>query len=371
MISVLLINPDPTFRSAVDAAATQAFDPARVVDCATQAAAIERPVVDGEILLLREPSARDLALASSATDESGLPRWALAVVGEDWAEEWAPVAPPDADIPLLKQVLKSALAQHRLKRECARARGDLWTMARRVTHDLRTPIGCVVTASDALLELLPPDDENRPLVKSINDSSGEIARIVERVSLVARATADTVPRERVDMTTVFAAVRDRLQATIATRGAQLTEPEEWPQVRGVGLWLESVWRDLLENALQHGGPLPRIETGWSRRDRVATFWIRDHGRGVPPELGDRLFQPFHRLHELNAAPGLGLAIVRRLVELQGGTVAYEAMPDGGARFSFTLPAVESHAGSAGSWTGAGAHAKIDSSVHFAPHTGER
>ncbi len=294
-----------------------------------------------EVIVLQEPSARDLAVVTSAMDASALPRWAVVVIGDEWAEEWAEVVPPDADAILLARAIKSAVTRHRLQRERDRARGDLWTMARRLTHDMRTPIGCVLTAAEAMQESLPPGDEDvGPLVQSVHDSALEMARLVERVSVVAKAGADAMPRERVDMAVVFSVARDRLSEQAGAKNASISEPEDWPVVRGVSTWCETIWRDLLANAIEHAGESPRIEAGWNRESGECRFWVRDDGAGVPIELRSRLFQPFHLLHELNAGQGLGLAIVRRLVELQGGRVGYEPLAEGGSLFYFALPAAE-------------------------------
>lgn len=77
-------------------------------------------------------------------------------------------------------------------------------------------------------------------------------------------------------------------------------------MNGVAAWLEVMWWNLLANALQHGGN--RIELGWEEGGKEFYFWICDQGGGVPMEKRGKLFQPFHFLHEPDAAHGLGLGI---------------------------------------------------------------
>src|SRR5262249_25927336 len=74
-----------------------------------------------------------------------------------------------------------------------------------------------------------------------------------------------------------------------------------------------------------------------KEEQAHRFWVRDHGPDVPAEQRKLLFHPFHRLHELDSANGLGLSIVQRLVELQGGRCGYESAAGGGACFYFALP----------------------------------
>jgi signal transduction histidine kinase len=112
-------------------------------------------------------------------------------------------------------------------------------------------------------------------------------------------------------------------------------------VKGVFSWLEIIWGNFLANALQHGKD--RIELGWQEENGEFLFWVYDNGNGVASEKCAALFQPFDALHEPGAAGGLGLAIVQRLVKLQGGNCGYEHLFTGGSRFFFTLPTDKSAA----------------------------
>ena len=95
--------------------------------------------------------------------------------------------------------------------------------------------------------------------------------------------------------------------------------------------------NLLANALEHGKDEVRIELGFTALDKEIRFWISDHGEGVPADKLHNLFQPFHLLHRTDARKGLGLSIVRRLVELQDGQCGYVPLSSGGSTFYFTLP----------------------------------
>lgn len=77
--------------------------------------------------------------------------------------------------------------------------------------------------------------------------------------------------------------------------------------------------------------------GWQDENAHYKFWVSDSRPGVLRDRGDKLFQPFDQLHETNSARGLGLSIVQRLVELQGGVCGYELMPTNEPRFYFQLP----------------------------------
>jgi signal transduction histidine kinase len=161
--------------------------------------------------------------------------------------------------------------------------------------------------------------------------------LLDRLTLIARASAIPASVMEVDMGMTVWAARERLAKKIAEADAHLTEPEEWPTVMGVREWLERIWLNLIANALQHAGPKPRIELGWAREDTELRFFVRDRGAGVPIEIQESLFRPFHRLHEKDSGRGLGLPIVQRLVELHGGSCGYEPASPQGSCFSFSIP----------------------------------
>jgi len=222
--------------------------------------------------------------------------------------------------------------------EIARLRGDLQTFARRVSHDLRTSLSGIVSAGEALKELLAENGTSTTLADSLLHSADEISRLIRRVSFVAKASANPSEREPVAMAEIVSLVLQQLESPILEKRASIIEPKSWPEVKGVTTWLETIWWNLLANALQHAGESPKIELGWRAEAEHFHFWVSDSGDGVPETGRAKLFQTFDSLHEFNSARGLGLSIVQRLVALQGGTCGYETQSSGGACFYFTLPA---------------------------------
>jgi signal transduction histidine kinase len=153
------------------------------------------------------------------------------------------------------------------------------------------------------------------------------------------------------MEEVILLVLQRHARQILGQHAVIVKPDAWPEVQGVASWLEGIWANLVGNALKHGREGIRIELGWAREESGFRFWVNDDGEGIPPENVANLFQPFHLLHKLDSRKGLGLSIVQRLAELQGGKCGYSPGPLGGSSFHFTLPADQDSApASAGKFT---------------------
>lgn len=223
-----------------------------------------------------------------------------------------------------------------LERENARLRGDLLTIGSRISHDLRTPLGGIVTTTEVLREILAEKKAPVTLTQVIFDSVDDQARLIEQVSFLVKATANPLPKKQVRMDEIITVTMQRLESRILKKSATVIEPASWPQINGVASWLEMIWRNFLVNALQHTGEKPRIELSWRKENAGFRFGICDNGPGVPEEIRPGLFQQFDSLYKPDSKRGLGLSIVQRLVDLQGGDCGYEPGPNG-ACFFFSLP----------------------------------
>jgi light-regulated signal transduction histidine kinase (bacteriophytochrome) len=115
-----------------------------------------------------------------------------------------------------------------------------------------------------------------------------------------------------------------------------------PVMRGDATTLRQVWRNLISNAIKYSAKRdkPEIEIACDLRDSEIVFHVRDNGAGFDPVYAQRLFGVFQRLHTAQEfeGNGVGLAVVRRIVERHGGRAWAEGRPGAGATFYFSLPA---------------------------------
>jgi signal transduction histidine kinase len=173
-----------------------------------------------------------------------------------------------------------------------------------------------------------------------------------------------------DMAQVIQDVERRLAQVAQETQAQIVKPAAWPEALGHAPWVEEVWANYLSNAMVYGGLPPRIELGAEELEPIVDpavlaggsdeqdlalppgmvrFWVRDNGDGIDPEFHADLFLPFSTRHSENGknerrGHGLGLSIVKRIVEKLGGSVGVESSgkPGEGSLFYFTLPAAPPH-----------------------------
>jgi signal transduction histidine kinase len=165
--------------------------------------------------------------------------------------------------------------------------------------------------------------------------------IIDELLLMAslRGT-NSIEFEPLDMGGIVAAAQSRHNHVLRAEHVQINQPERWPSAQGYAPWVEEVWSNYLSNAIKYGGEPPCIELGAvAQPDGMVRYWVRDNGHGLTTEQQARLFQQFVRLDQTRAnGHGLGLSIVRRIVEKQGGRVGVESAVGTGSTFFFTLPA---------------------------------
>jgi len=219
---------------------------------------------------------------------------------------------------------------------------ELDAFAHTVAHDLKNPLASIVGYG----KLLESRFDNLPPIKIgdflniIIQNGVKMSSIIDELLLLATMRhVEDVTRAPLSMAEIVSQVRLRLSGLIQEYQAEIVTPEAWPVATGHGAWVEEVWVNYMSNAIKYGGRPPRVELGATVEDHAVRFWVRDNGNGISPEEQARLFTLFTRLDQVKAeGHGLGLSIVRRIVEKLDGEVGVESEMGRGSTFSFTLPA---------------------------------
>lgn len=223
------------------------------------------------------------------------------------------------------------------------------------SHELKTPLTVVRSFAD-WLETHGEDadpERLRQAYHAIASSAEELRRIVDKILLTARTEAGAVDlsRERLELGQLLVAVTDQLGPAIRDHRLHLDVPPDLPAVWADRQAVRTIVGQLLENAIKYspdGGaitvaarraPAP-AEVPWNPPEVEVT--VADEGIGLAPGDLDYVFTAFYQGETrersgVRGGVGLGLAIVRRLVEAHGGRVRAAGEPGGGAQFSFTLP----------------------------------
>ena len=279
-----------------------------------------------------------LSALSEATDKVK----AFSVGGVDY------VTKPFQAIEVLARV-ETHLSVSRLQKGLERQIAELDAFGRTVAHDLKGPLGLLIGYSDMLSQKLRDSSDRKvhQYVETIERTGYKMVTIVEELLLLARVRKmDEINLIPLDMASVITEVRERFAAMITKLRVEIIIPDQWPWALSYAPWIEEVWSNYISNAIKYGGLPPRVELGselttCENTDRpMIRFFVRDNGPGLTQEEQDRLFTEFTRLHQVRAkGEGLGLSIVRRIIEKLGGEVGVESTVGQGSLFYFTLPAV--------------------------------
>jgi signal transduction histidine kinase len=241
--------------------------------------------------------------------------------------------------PVRRLVITLRGAQQRARLERSRAE-----LVSTVAHELRSPLTSVKGFTATLLAKWPRFTDNQKLVmlETVNADADRVTRLITELLDVSRIESGRmeVHRELVD-------VPERARRIIAGRVAA-GEPEDRYRLEVVSdlpdTWLDAdkvdqILGNLVENAVRHGAGIVTVVVERTRigGDQAVAVSVRDQGEGIPPEMAHRVFRQFWR-GKRRGGTGLGLYIVKGLVEALGGDITVGRAPGGGAEFRFTVPA---------------------------------
>jgi len=230
-----------------------------------------------------------------------------------------------------------------------------------VSHDLRAPLvnlqgfSSELTRSCSALEEtlrtadLPPHIEKTVLaivrqdiagaLRYISASTMKFQGLIDTLLLLSRTGKQELRFENADVQGIVEGTVMSLRQTIDSSGAEVTV-DALPVITGDVTAIGQVFSNLISNAvkyLQPGRP-GRIVVGGENLGAVAHYWVRDNGAGIAASAQPRLFQVFQRFHPtLASGEGMGLAIVKRLIERHGGRVWAETKEGVGSTFHIELP----------------------------------
>ena len=251
----------------------------------------------------------------------------------------------DKDLIMLEPLAASAaiaIDNARLVKALRQRTAELDAFAEDVAHDLGNPLTLIMGTAEMMTEEYDAFAREDVLdgLHTIARNGRKMKDIIDALLLLAGVRDEKVETEPLDMASIVAEAQQRMPHMIKEYQAEVIVPETWPVAMGYSQWVEEIWDNYLSNALKYGGRPPRVELGaTTEADGVVSFWVRDNGQGITEEDQAMLFTSFKRFAKTRAAGhGLGLAIVRRIVEKLGGRVWVESEVGKGSTFGFTLPA---------------------------------
>ncbi len=212
---------------------------------------------------------------------------------------------------------------------------------RSVSHDLRGPLGGITGVSRMAREALGRGDLTAAdrLLAAIARQSESSSDLVTSLLQLARSAEGAVERRPVNTAALVREVTDGLGGPAGVAAAVVDIQDGLPDLQADPALVRQVFANLLANAVKFSGSAaqPRVEVGATPSAEGVVFHVRDNGVGFTEAQVRELFVPFRRLHaDRFEGHGIGLTIVRRIVERHGGRLWAEGQPGQGATFFFTL-----------------------------------
>lgn len=268
-----------------------------------------------------------LALLVMQRETRPLARLAAAVDRVDLSADPPPLPDARRSAPEIRAVIA---AFNRLQGRLAEMLRARMTLVGGIAHDVRT----FATRLRLRVEHIPDDAERQRAVADIDD----MIRLLDDALLSTRAGAGGLSQEMVELAALVAAEVNDRHAQGAAVDLVTDERARDVVVLGDQLALRRVFANIIDNALAYG-QAAHVRT--ALKDGAVVVSIGDEGPGIPADQRQTVLEPFHRLEKsrnrATGGAGLGLAVVRSLVEAHGGTIAIGAPPGGGTRVSVTLP----------------------------------
>jgi signal transduction histidine kinase len=241
------------------------------------------------------------------------------------------------------------LRARRLSLELKLRNEDLESFFHAMTHDLRAPLRAVAGFAEALSEdeAASLSGKGKHYLATIQVATEHMRELIDALIGFSRLGHEEIQLQEVDMELLSESCLRILQQEIQSRNAQVMLASELPVVLANPTLLRMALVNLLSNALKFAalGVQPQVMLSAQTLSGVCRIEVRDNGIGIAPENHSRLFTPFVQLHSIEEYPGigLGLATVRKAVELMGGRVGLKSSPGEGSTFWIELnTAIEVH-----------------------------
>lgn len=249
-----------------------------------------------------------------------------------------------AEVERLRLLQREQLARARAE-DAVRSRDDFLAIA---AHELKTPVATMQIHLDGLMQAVLhgtlaslPAEKQRKMIEIAGRQIERLTHLIQLLLDVTRLEQGRLQIEpnQADLAQIVQASVDRHEPALKEAGLELTLDLPAPVV---GHWdahrLEQVVDNLLSNAMKYGQGHP-VAIRVFARDGAGVLEVSDRGRGIPPEIQQRIFEKFDRgdLPAGFAGLGMGLYIAREIVAAHGGTIAVESVPGEGSLFRVELP----------------------------------
>lgn len=239
--------------------------------------------------------------------------------------------------------VQTHLSIEEMRQTLALQNSELEAFAHTVAHDLKNPLSIILGSLDLVQESeLNLDTQSHELLNLGIMNAHKMHSIIEELLLLSSVRKGQVTTGPVDMQIIMDQVLFRLARMCEQYNAQVILPASWHSAVGYAPWIEEVFMNYISNGLKYGGQPPRLELfSEALPNGTIRFCVVDNGAGLDEQAQASLFTEFTRLDQIRAeGHGLGLSIVRRIMDKLQGDFGVISTPGEGSLFYFSLPESE-------------------------------
>ena len=229
---------------------------------------------------------------------------------------------------------EQAAKENRMRRE----------LTQNIAHELKTPVASILGYTDTILDSPDITEEvKHQFIVRTNAQARRLTTLLQDISTLNRMdyARELITKERVNVSVLFADIAQ--ETAFAMQNRRMTLLNYLPEaiiVHGNYSLLYSIFRNLMDNAINYAGEGTTIDLSATRQPGCWQFTFHDNGIGIPATHLTRIFERFYRLDKGRSremgGTGLGLSIVKNAVLLHGGNISVSAPESGGLTFTFTL-----------------------------------
>ncbi len=225
---------------------------------------------------------------------------------------------------------------------------ELESFAHIVAHDLKSPIAGIMGSAEILKTEFKEklNEEEYQFFEHITTSGNKMVRLINELLQFALAGKVEFSKEKVSINKMIGEIEEDIKFLLEERNASLAVKGKLPDLICDPVQLSQVWRNLITNSIKYNDKkAPSVEAGYfedSKYPGMYCFYVKDNGIGIDKNYFERIFMPFQRATSdpHYKGTGIGLAIVKRVIEYHGGKVWVESTLGEGTTFYFTIPKPE-------------------------------
>jgi PAS domain S-box-containing protein len=251
----------------------------------------------------------------------------------------------DAELGLFIDVTdrkQGEIARQKLLKELSQRNKEMEEFVYSISHDLKTPLATILGYLEMLesMQEVTLGETQRKYINRIEVAARRMVHLIDDLLLLSRAGKVYTPSELVNIGSIVDEVFNQLALKAKQHKVQFKRSPNMPELFTDRMRLSQVFTNLVDNAIKYSrsDAKPLVEVLYQEDVKEHLFTVRDNGIGIEPDYWNRIFEVFYRLTpDQHEGTGIGLALVRKIVESFGGRVWVESVLGEGSSFKFTIP----------------------------------